>query len=208
VQNTVLTEVSGVAHEVARRGRAGRHLADATAEVTRLMDAALEVMQRADTIDPPVREIVQRAGLSNQAFYKHFVSKDALLVALLDDGQRRLCHTLDRRMTGADPGLPRVCAWIDGLLAQCLHLDAAAATRPFVANAGRLADRYPAETGASADRIVALLRPELHDERDAALIYELVMGFVHHHLLARTSPSRAACDHLVDFVVRSVSDVR
>ena len=41
------------------------------------------VMRREGNIDPQVRAIVQEAGLSNQAFYRHFASKDALLLAVL-----------------------------------------------------------------------------------------------------------------------------
>lgn len=169
------------------------------------MDGALAVMQRGETIDPSVREIVQAAGLSNQAFYKHFPSKDALLVALLDDGRRRLCDTLARRMGKAEPGTARVKAWIGGLLAQCRDEAAAAATRPFVVNAGRLADRYPRDSAASTDRLVALLRSELGDPGDAVLVFELVMSVVHRHLLARTSPTRAECDHVIEFVAGAIA---
>ena len=47
-------------------------------------------MRREGSIDPQVRAIVQEAGLSNQAFYRHFSSKDASLLAVLADGQRQL----------------------------------------------------------------------------------------------------------------------
>ncbi|HEY5170252.1 MAG TPA: TetR family transcriptional regulator, partial [Acidimicrobiia bacterium] len=58
-------------------------LADATlaerrghyaAEVRRLIDAAFSVMRTTGDIDPQVRDIVKSAGLSNQAFYRHFAS--------------------------------------------------------------------------------------------------------------------------------------
>ncbi len=189
-----------VALQVARRSASGR-LGTYAGEVRRLLDAALTVMQRTDTLDPPVREIVRVAGLSNQAFYRHFPSKDALLVALLDDGQRRLVTTLERRMARVEPGAGRVRAWIEGVLAQCADATAAAATRPFAVNAARLAELYPAETAASAERLVAPLRAELDDRRDARAIHELAMGTMHRHLLARTAPTRDEVEHLVDFAL-------
>jgi AcrR family transcriptional regulator len=48
-------------------------------EVRRLIDAAFSVMRESGDIDPPVRDIVKAAGLSNQAFYRHFESKDELI---------------------------------------------------------------------------------------------------------------------------------
>ena len=72
--------------DLADRALAERHQTF-TAEIRALLDAALVVMQRADTIDPRVTDIVRESGLSNQAFYRHFDGKDALLLALLADGR-------------------------------------------------------------------------------------------------------------------------
>jgi len=208
VQNSVLDDLDPVAAQtveraVAARGRAGREFDEAAAEVRRLMDAALDVMRRHDTIDPSVRDIVRAAGSSNQAFYRHFASKDALLLALIDDGRRRLCDTLDRRLARTASAAAARDAWVGGLLAQCTDVTAAAATRPFVVNADRLATRFPDDTTASAERVIARLRPHLADARDAVLAYDLVMAVVHRHLLARSHPTRAECTHIVEFVTRA-----
>jgi AcrR family transcriptional regulator len=192
-----------VALRVARRSASGR--VDAYAgEVRALLDAALAVMQRSGAIDPPVRDIVRVAGLSNQAFYRHFASKDALLVALLDDGQRRLVGTLERRMARAEPGPTQVRAWIEGVLAQCRDARAAAATRPFVVHAARLAELHGDETAASTERLVTLLRTALDDPRDAQTVHDLAMATMHRHLLARTAPSREEVDHVVEFAIAGI----
>jgi len=47
-----------------------------------------------------------------------------------------------------------VYAWIEGVLAQASRPDAAARTRPFVANQDRLSDAFPEEQ--------RVLRPSLH----------------------------------------------
>jgi AcrR family transcriptional regulator len=192
--------MQNVVSELAGRTLADRHEAYA-AEIRTLLDAALTVMRRDDTIDPRVSDIVLTAGLSNQAFYRHFRGKDELLVALLDDGRRRLLATIERRMARAsdDPG--RVRAWIDAVLAQARDPEAAAATRPFAANGDRLAVRFPDETRGSRDRLVDPLRPLVGDAA-AIAIYHLAMGTVHDALLARRTPSRAEAEAIVEFALR------
>ena len=68
-------------------------------EVRRLLDAGLAVMRRCGTTSRPrVADIVAEAGLSNDAFYRHFQSKEALVAALLDDGSTRLASYLAHQM--------------------------------------------------------------------------------------------------------------
>src|SRR5580658_8369214 len=79
-----------VAGRIVRRSLAKRE-SEYAGEVGRLLDAALDLMrQRGTTSRPRVADIVAAAGLSNDAFYRHFPSKDALVAALLEDGTERL----------------------------------------------------------------------------------------------------------------------
>jgi len=94
-----------------------------TEECRRLIDAAFVVMRREATIDPGVRAVVQEAGLSNQAFYRHFASKDALLLAVLADGQRQLVGHLARRVASTDDPREQVERWISGVMAQARDRD-------------------------------------------------------------------------------------
>src|SRR5690349_23570118 len=87
-----------VAARVAQQTLARREAAYAE-EVRRLLDAGLDVMRRCGTTSRPrVADIVAAAGLSNDAFYRHFRSKDALVAALVDDGALRLRSYLDHQM--------------------------------------------------------------------------------------------------------------
>ncbi len=99
MQNVVPESKTALEHAVAERAVAGRR-GQYAAEVRRLIDAAFAVMRRTGDIDPQVRDIVKAAGLSNQAFYRHFASKDALLLAVLADGQRQLVDYLRARVRG------------------------------------------------------------------------------------------------------------
>ena len=63
-----------------------------------------------------VSEIVRAAGLSNQAFYRHFRSKDELLVAVLDKGIRLLGSYLRHRMETAATPEQKIRRWLAGML--------------------------------------------------------------------------------------------
>ena len=69
-------------------------------EVARLIEAAVVVMQRSTSKNPTVSvsDTITEAGLSNQAFYRHFQGKDEFLLAILDDGLRQLLVYLEREM--------------------------------------------------------------------------------------------------------------
>jgi AcrR family transcriptional regulator len=211
MQNVVptLTAATSVEREVAGRAVAGR-LESYAGEVRRLLDAAYAVMARTGDLDPRVGDIVKESGLSNQAFYRHFAGKDALLVAVLDEGQRRMVATLERRMRKVEPGTPRVRAWIEGVLEQARNPDAAENTRPFAINGVRLSDRFPTETAASGERLVAPLREAVVDAggdelRDTAAIRELAMGTMHRYLVERRTPSRADVEHVVEFALAGLA---
>ena len=102
---------------------------------------------------------MQEAGLSNQAFYRHFASKDALLLAVLADGQRQLVAYLEP--AGRDrvgPDASRCSAGSSGVMAQARNRDAAEATRPFAFNGARLADLFPADLAASRAELLDIAR--------------------------------------------------
>lgn len=192
-------------------------LADATlaerrgqyaAEVRRLIDAAFSVMRDTGDIDPQVRDIVRVAGLSNQAFYRHFASKDALLLAVLADGHRQLVEYLRRRVAGATDPESQVTRWIEGVLAQARNLAAAEATRPFAMNGARLADRYPADLAASRAELVSTLAPSVRGlggtDDDAQFVCDLALARMNDAIAHRRRPSAAEVRRLVVFCLSGV----
>jgi AcrR family transcriptional regulator len=204
----VIPEAARVEHAVAARTLQDRSEAYA-GEVRRLVDATYAVMRRNGDIDPRVADIVTESGLSNQAFYRHFRGKDELLLTVLDDGQRRLVSYLESRMARVEPGAPRVRAWIEGVLEQARNRDAAANTRPFAVNSARLADRFPTESAASREHVVAPLRDAVRDaggdpERDPDAIYDLAMGRASDAIARGAQPSRDEVAHVVEFALRGL----
>jgi len=194
-----------VAERVASRTLAVRSEAYAE-EVRRLVDAGYAVMRRTGSLEPRVNDIVREAGLSNQAFYRHFRSKDELLVAILDDGRRQLVTYLEHRMAGATTAEARVRAWVRGVMEQARNAAAAENTRPFAINSARLADQFPDEVARSRELLMAPLRAAVAEaggdpQRDADAVYHLVIGRMNDALVARQPPSRADVDHLEQFVL-------
>jgi AcrR family transcriptional regulator len=194
-----------VAERVASRTLSGRSAAYAD-EVRRLIEAGYAVMRRTGSLEPRVNDIVREVGLSNQAFYRHFRSRDELLVAILDDGQRQLVTYLEHRMAGADPGGARVRAWIQGVMEQARNPAAAENTRPFAINSARLADRFPDEVARSRELVVRPLREAVavaggDPQRDADAAYHLVIGCMNDALVARRRPSHEDVEHLEQFVL-------
>jgi AcrR family transcriptional regulator len=198
-------------------GRSIAHRYDAAAsEIGRIVDAAYRVIERSGNVDPRMREILTEAGLSTQAFYRHFPSKDDLMLVLLDDGRRRLTEYLEHKMGKAADARARIRAWVEGVLAQAVDPEAAARTRPFLANLARLAEQYPEQQHSAIDAVVAPLAAAVADAAEAGIatstdpaadalaIYHLAMGTMEQHVIARTTPSKREIAHTVSFGLRAI----
>jgi len=184
-------------------------------EIQRIVDATYALIGRTGDVDPSLRDILRETGLSTQAFYRYFMSKDELLLLLLDDGRRRLLGYLEHRVGRLAAPEDRLREWVEGVLAQCASPEAAARTRPFVANQVRLADRFPEEQQASVDLLVEQVatvldgvRPSARRsrQRDAEAAYRLVFATLESHLARRTRPSPAEIEHLVGFITAGATN--
>ena len=170
-------------------------------EVRRLLDAALDLMRRGGTTSRPrVADIVAEAGLSNDAFYRHFPSKDALVAAILEDGTERLLSYLAHQMAKEATPEGQVRRWVEGVLAQAADQDIATTTLAVLWNAGSVGQGLP-----SASRpLGALLRDPFAalgsaaPDADATFVAHAVVGVMSDHLWGRSCPSRAEIDHMTD----------
>jgi AcrR family transcriptional regulator len=208
-------ESGSVAERAVERALAARRAAYAD-EVRRLLDASFRLIERRGDLEPRVSEIVREAGLSNQAFYRHFPSKQALLLAVLDEGVQRLAAYLTGRMARATDPLERIAEWLRGMTEQALHGDGAAATRPFALARGRLAEAFPGEIGHSERRLAGLAEhaiaaardagalPQADPQRDAETLYHLAMGWMQARLLEAEPARREDAERLVDFAMHGL----
>lgn len=185
-------------------------------EVRRLIEAGFELVRRTGSLEPRVGEIVAEAGLSNQAFYKHFRSKNELLLAMLDEGMGILASYLEHRIRKSRSPERRIRLWIGGLLEQALHPEAAHATRPFALSRARLSELFPHEVQLSEARLTGMLCENIRaaelageitgvdPERDADLIYNLAMGWVERKLADPGTARRADAEHLISFALHGL----
>jgi AcrR family transcriptional regulator len=81
-----------------------------------IIDAAYSCLSEPHSGPIPVAAILQRAGVSSRAFYRHFESKDELFLALLRQESDALACRLDR-IVDEVPGDPveQLRAWIGGM---------------------------------------------------------------------------------------------
>jgi AcrR family transcriptional regulator len=182
-------------------------------EAARLVQATLRLIRERGVLEPSVAAIVRAAGLSNQAFYRHFRTKHELLVAVLDEGIRLLATYLEERMAAAPTPAGRVEAWLRGVLEQALHPRGAAATRPFAVGRGELAVHHPEEVARSELRLTAPLRraleaarasgelPGVDPVRDVEALYHLALGWLEARLEEREPAHRADAERLVAFAM-------
>jgi AcrR family transcriptional regulator len=185
-------------------------------EVLRLIRAGIEEIEQRGDVDPRVSDIVRRAGLSNKAFYRHFRSKDELLLAVLEEGMQLRMQEFERRLAAAGSALDRVRAWVWVILEQAQDPTLSAATRPILAHQARLAESLGPQLWQHRDRLRESIQEileegkrsgELSDcdpEGDADAIQYLAMGWMHGQVLARVIPTREACERIVEFAIRGL----
>lgn len=212
-QNAIPSEPNDVAAAIAQR-RLARRGADYADEVRRLLDAALAVMRRCGTASRPrVADIVAAAGLSNEAFYRYFPSKEALVAALLEDGAVRLRSYLAHQMGKERSPAAQVRRWVAGVLSQADHA-IAETTRAVLYNSGGAGEGLASGRHFASGPIAALLHgpfaalgsdaPELA----ASFVAHAVLGSLSDHLWQRTKPTREETDHVVELCVTVASGRR
>ena len=211
-QNAILDDDpgSGVAGRIAQRSVAKRTAAYAS-EVRRLLDAGLEVMRMCGTTSRPrVSDIVAAAGLSNDAFYRHFRSKDVLVEAILEDGAGRLCSYLEHQMAKADSPEDKVRRWVTGVLSQASDQEVAATTLAVLWNAGGLSEGVSSGHSSFHVPLAALLEEPFaalgggDPALSASLAAHAVVGRLSDCLRGGIRPTKAEVDRVTAFCLRAV----
>jgi len=202
---------ASVVDRIAQRTLAKRGL-DYAGEVRRLLDAGLDVMRRCGTTSRPrVSDIVAAAGLSNEAFYRHFPSKEALVAAILEDGTDRLRSYLAHRMDKESTPEAKIRRWVEGVLGQAADDDVAAATLAVLWNAGSIGDGLASGHSSMNPSLATLLRGPYEalgsadPDLDASLAAHATVGLLSDHLWRRVPPTTAEIDHIVGFCIAGVA---
>jgi AcrR family transcriptional regulator len=186
-------------------------------EVGHLVSATWAVAARIGSFEPSVRDILQEAGMSTKAFYRHFRSKDDLLLVALEAGSQRLTDYIEGKMAAYPDPLPRIRVWIEGFVRQAAVPSAARRTLPWTLGAVRLAAAHPEAFDRSQALVIAPLTREIaraaaegsahspQPAKDARIIYGYTMDALRHHLVRGTEPGKGTARQLVDFTYRALS---
>lgn len=200
-----------VATRIAMRSASKRGV-DYAGEVRRLLDAGMAIMrERGIEGRPRVADIVAAAGLSNDAFYRHFPSKEALVAAIIEDGAERLRTYLAHQMAKQSTPEAQVRRWVEGVLAQAADEELASSTLAVLWNAGGVGDGLASGHSAMIPPMGSLLVAPFHalgsadPDLDAALVTSAINGMLSDHLWRRACPTKREIDHAVAFCLRAVS---
>ncbi|WP_433710445.1 TetR/AcrR family transcriptional regulator [Nocardia sp. CA-084685] len=211
-ENSLARPEVDVVGRIAARALAKREATYAD-EVRRLLDAALAVIRASGTASRPrVADIVAAAGLSNDAFYRHFPSKDALISALIEDGAERLVRYAARRMGTADTPEDQVRRWVEAVLSQAADATATL-TRAVLWNAGGSAPDIDAGSPTPSGRLATLLYRAFADmgsqdpEFDAGLVAHATVGSLTDFLWRRVEPTAADIDRTTAFCLRAITRI-
>jgi AcrR family transcriptional regulator len=189
------------------RRRIGDRQAAAEEEIARLLDVGLRLMREDPSANPRIADIVREAGVSNDAFYRAFRSKDDLMAAIADDGARRLLSYVRHQRDKATDPADQLRACVVAVFAQAIDPVIAATTRAVI---GRTSGAGQPRTVAVADvreRLAAELTGPLRGlgstdpDRDALIAACATFALMEHYLWGEQAPSDDDVDHLVRFLL-------
>jgi len=198
--------------------RPPRDLAKHQAEEQAIMRAAYRLIGRNEPT--AVQDILTEAGLSTRAFYRHFASKDDLIVAMYRADSQRVASELSTALAAAATPPHAVEAWIDHWLAIAFDPRRARHVRVLSSAEARGAAGFRT-VEAESDRIsVAMLAqvlsagrhsgdfPVVEPEEDARAFQAVVVGLLQARLYREYTPTlTSARAHLCSLIGRAVGCV-
>ena len=208
---SVSGEVTGtVAGRVAQRTTSPARVR-AEAEARSLIEAALAVLRRHGAAGLTVVEVLAEAGLSTRAFYRHFASKDELLLALFDADTEAVRGRVDAAIESAPDPEAALVVWIDQQLALAYAPRRSRRTQVLWAEGRRLQLEFPDEFErifaavlAPLERLLAAGRangafPTTDPARDARAIHAVTWDLVEARLAGDTTDLASARAQILRF---------
>jgi AcrR family transcriptional regulator len=180
-------------------------------EVRTLIAAAQSVMVRLGAAEAPrVADILAEAGMTNQAFYRHFRSRDDLIIAIYEHRLQQLSVDVAGRLSRARSPAGKVRAWITGVLAQVHDPELAQIWRAIVWNASQIPTGVSDVEQSGSRRLRDLLASTLEQgtsadrEWDATAISTLVIALSTRSVADGYALRHADVDRTVRFCLRAV----
>jgi AcrR family transcriptional regulator len=182
-----------------------------------IMRAGYDLILRNAGNSTSVHDILRETGYSTRTFYRHFHSKDELLVAMYRVDSDRVAERLAAAVADAATPLDALEAWVDQNLAVVFDArrlrHAAVLSSPEATMAEGYQEAYAAGLTAHRAPLVEVLRqgkqygvfPRTEPEADAFAIQAVVAAHVRAKLLGTNEFTRAeARDHTVGLFRRAL----
>ena len=172
------------------------------AELDELVSAARSVLAERGYEGLRVEDVLERAGLSTRAFYRHFAGKSALFLHLFEEESMRADQRLRARMDQATSPVDAVNEWVSAVLGVVYEPRLTKRARLFAGEQGSLARRFPEEIDRSNRRQLAPLEraieagradgtfPDADPATDARAIQHLCSGLINDRLYGPAPLSR------------------
>jgi AcrR family transcriptional regulator len=196
-------------------GRPRRFAPDA--EVRMITEATKVLLRRNDYEDVSVGAILAEAGLSTRSFYRHYSSKDELLILLYRQNAEQAAARLVERVAAANTPRKGVEHWVDELLSFAYDPRKARRVAIFDSRSARRAVGYDVAQAAAHELLIEPLRevldqglldgslPEAVPDRDARSIYALVWDVMRWQKPALSREE--AVDHVLRFALPGLTAV-
>jgi len=163
------------------------------------------------------QELVQEASVAIKTFYKHFGSKDQVLLAVLEDMIAEGCATFVEQARALPDPLARLRFYVTAVITGLDHDDGSDLGPRFVTSEHwRLQQLYPEEVALASRPFTELLVPEIRaaaeagllhpkdTEYDAWLVNQLAMAVYHHYAFSTSEPHEQVADRLWSFCLAAL----
>ena len=179
-----------------------------------LLDAARRlVLEKGSNFT--TQDLIQEADVALQTFYRHFGSKDQILLAVVGDMVAGYCDSLAERGAQLDDPVQRLHLYVTDALG-VLSGSAAAGAQFMTSQHWRLHQSHPDELAEATRPFADLVQAELEagleagllsprsPEDDAWLINKLVMSVFHHYAYSNAEPDEAVAEKVWGFCLAAV----
>jgi AcrR family transcriptional regulator len=165
------------------------------AEFDGLLAAAESVLAAQGYAGLRVDDVLDAAGLSTRAFYRHFSGKSEMFVALFDREMSRAQQRLRAKLAGASTPEAKIEAWVAAMIALAYDSRLARRTRLFLVERQVIAREFPDEIARCIGLMLEPLEQAIQDgrgwgafpnadpSRDALAIHHLCTGLMTDRLL-------------------------
>jgi AcrR family transcriptional regulator len=174
-------------------------------EVRMLVEAGLGVLRQRGTAGLTVADVLAEAGLSTRAFYRHFRSKDELVLAVYEhEAERRHAH-LSAQLTKARSPRAALETWVDEMLALGFDPRRARRTKVLATEGARSEVDFREEFAAIVAGAVAPLEDVLRElptpdpARDSWSVYAVTWELVQQKLRGAPITRDEARSHVLRF---------